>query len=50
MNLKPEHRQKLIQALIAFITIVLSVVSSIITDALTTIGELPILITPTPFP
>lgn len=42
MNLKPEYKQRLAQALLAFILIILSVLGSIVTDSLTDWGESPL--------
>lgn len=47
MNLKPEYKQRLAQALLALMLVILSIIGSIVTDSLTTWGESPIA-TPAP--
>ncbi len=46
MNIKPEYKQRIITALIAFLTVIFSVVGAMVADALTDIGEPPITISP----
>ena len=50
MTLKPEYKQRLAQALSAFMLVVFSVVGSMVMDAITDVGEAPIEVPISPIP